>query len=80
VADFYRLKQEDVPERVLAEIERSRTAELGRFLAGLGVGKKRAAELMTKYADLRAMSDELGEDARALVALGVNPQSLREKK
>ena len=80
VADVYKLTREDVPERVLAEIERSRTAELERFLAGLGVGKKRAAELMAKQRDLRAMADELGEDARALVALGVNPQSLREKK
>ncbi len=80
VADIYRLKQEDVPERVWTEIERSRTEELGRFLAGLGVGKKRAVELMAKHADLRAMAYELGEDARALVALGVNPQSLREKK
>lgn len=80
VADIYKLTREDVPERVLAEIGRSRTAELGRFLAGFGVGKKRALELMTKYADLRAMADELGEDARALLELGVNPQSLREKK
>jgi DNA ligase (NAD+) len=81
VADLYRLTREDgVPERVLAEIERSRTVELARVVAGLGVGKKRAAELMAKYGDLHAMADELDEDARALVEVGVNPQSLREKK
>ncbi len=80
LADVYKLTRADVPERVLAEIERSRTAELGRFLAGLGVGKKQAAELMAKYSDLRAMADELGEDGKALVELGVNPRSLREKK
>jgi DNA ligase (NAD+) len=78
VADVYGLTRADVPERVLVEIERSRVAELGKLLAGLGVGKKRAAELMSTYGDLRAMSDELGDEARALVALGVNPPSLRE--
>ena len=80
VADVYRLKNEDVPERVGVEIERSRKAELATVLAGLGVGKKRAAELIAKHEDLSAMADEVGEDARALVEAGVNPRSLREKK
>lgn len=80
VADIYRLTRADgVPERVLAEIERSRSAELGRVLAGLGVGKKRAAELLAAHGDLRAMAGELGEDARALVGAGVNPRGLRGK-
>lgn len=80
VADIYRLTREDMSERVLAEIARSKEAELGRVLAGLGVGKKRAAELMAAHGDLREMVEELGTDARALVEVGVNPQSLREKK
>lgn len=80
VADVYRLTQEDVSARVWTEIERSRTAELERVLAGLGVGKKRAAELMAKHGDLRAMAEEAGAEARALVELGVNPRSLREEK
>jgi DNA ligase (NAD+) len=81
LADIYKLKKEDgVSERVLVEIERSRSVELGRFLAGLGVAKKRAMELMDQYRDLRAMAGELSEDARALVAAGVNPLSLRGKK
>lgn len=80
VADIYRLTRDDVSERVLAEISRSKETELGRVLAGLGVGKKRAAELMSAHGDLREMVEELGTDARALVEVGVNPQSLREKK
>lgn len=81
VADIYKLKRDDgVSERLLAEIEKSRTTEAGRFLAGLGVGKKRAAELTAKYEDLRAMADELGGEAKALAEAGVNPRSLRDKK
>jgi DNA ligase (NAD+) len=78
VADVYRLTREDVSERVWAEIERSKEAELGKVLAGLGVGKKQAMELMERYDDLRGMAEELG--AEALVEVGVNPPSLREKK
>ena len=80
VADVYGLKKEDVSERVWAEIERSRTVELEKVLAGLGVGKKRAAELMAKHEDLRGMAEELGGEAGALVEAGVNPPGLREKK
>lgn len=81
IADVYKLTKDDgVPERVLVEIERSRTSEPGRVLAGLGVGKKRVVELMAKYADLGAMATEVGEEARALVEAGINPRSLREKK
>lgn len=78
VANIYRLTKEDVPERVWAEIERSRTVELERVLAGLGVGKKRAGELMERYDDLRGMAEEL--DVKALVEVGVNPRSLRGEK
>lgn len=92
VADLYRLTREDgVPARVLAEIERSRRAELGRFVFGLGlpgVGRKAAAGLAARYGSLAALAgaEEPGEEGRALiaelVALGVNPQSrsLPEKK
>ena len=85
VADVYRLTREDgVSEKVMVEIERSRTAELGRFIEGLGlsgVGKKGAAALAGRYADLAALgkAEELDAAGRALVAelvaLGVNPKS-----
>lgn len=83
VADLYRLTREDgVPARVLAEIERSRRAELDRFVFGLGlpgVGRKAAVELAARYGSLAALAkaEEPGEAGRALiaelVALGVNP-------
>ena len=92
VPDVYRLTREDgVSEKVMVEIEQSRTVELGRFVAGLGltgVGKKGAAALAGRYADLAALgqAEELDAAGRALlaelVALGVNPKSasLLEKK
>ncbi|HEY8932134.1 MAG TPA: NAD-dependent DNA ligase LigA [Rariglobus sp.] len=92
VADLYRLTREDgVPVRVLAEIDRSRRAELGRFIFGLGlpgVGRKAATELATRYRSLAALAEaeELGTEGRALiaelVALGVNPEApeKQEKK
>lgn len=89
VADVYRLKREDgVPEKVMEEIERSRTAELGRFVTGLGltgVGKKSAAGLAARHADLATLgkTEELDDVGRTLiaelVALGVNPQSAPKK-
>ena len=85
VADLYRLTREDgVPARVLAEIERSRRAELAQFVFGLGlpgVGRKASADLATRYGNLAALAkaEEPGEEGRALiaelVALGVNPES-----
>jgi DNA ligase (NAD+) len=84
VADVYRLSAEDgVPERVLAEIDRSKTADLGRLITGLGlegVGKKRAQELAAKYGSLAALAqaEELDVDGKALavelMAAGVRPQ------
>ena len=85
VADLYRLTREDgVPARVLEEIERSRRAELGRFVFGLGlpgVGRKAAAGLAARYGRLAALAEAEapGQEGRALiaelVALGVNPES-----
>ncbi len=82
IADLYRLKREDgVGVQVLAEIERSRRAELGRFIFGLGltgVGRKSAETLATRYKNLEALAkaEELTDEGRALVAelvtLGVN--------
>lgn len=92
VADLYRLTRDDgVPSRVLTEIERSRRAELGRFIFGLGfpgVGRKAAAELATRHGNLAALAvaEEPGAEGRALiaelVALGVNPEvrGSQEKK
>ncbi len=84
VADLYRLKRADgVSANVLAEIERSRRAELGRFIFGLGlpgIGSKGAAELATRYGSLSALAQSEGLDAESraliaeLVALGVDPQ------
>lgn len=85
VADVYRLTREDgVPPRVVAEIERSRGAELPRLIAGLGfagVGKKGAEAMAEEYGTLAALAGakELAEQERALVvelvALGVNSQA-----
>jgi DNA ligase (NAD+) len=92
VAGLYRLTHDDgVPERVLAEIERSKSAELGRFIVALGwpgVGRKAAEALAARYGSLAALAEaqELDEDGKALVVelvtLGVNPPSpgLPEKK
>jgi DNA ligase (NAD+) len=84
VADVYRLSAEDgVPERVLAEIERTKTTDLGRLITGMGfegVGKKRAQELAAKYGSLAALAqaEELDADGRELavelMAAGVTPQ------
>lgn len=84
VADLYRLKRGDgAGEPVLAEIERSRRADLGRFISALGIsgiGRKTADTLALRYEDLAAFTTaaELDEESRAivleLVALGVNPQ------
>ncbi|MFA6288948.1 MAG: NAD-dependent DNA ligase LigA [Opitutaceae bacterium] len=85
VADLYRLKREDgVSAAVLAEIERSKRVELGRFVFGLGisgVGQKAADALALRCRSLEAVAKEpgLGEEGRALIveliALGVNPQA-----
>lgn len=84
VADLYRLKPGDgVTASILAEIERSKRAELARFIFGLGlpgVGRKKAEELAQRYGSLAALaqSEDLPQENRLvmteLVALGVNPQ------
>lgn len=68
-ADFYRLRREDLlrvdgigektADRLLAEIERSKRAELWRFVHGLSipqVGAATARELAKKYSDLATLA------------------------
>ncbi len=87
VTDLYRLRREDaVSERILTEIERSKRADLGRFIFGLGIpgiGRKTAEALATRHGSLailaKARDAELTDATRGLmaelVALGVNPQA-----
>jgi len=82
VADLYRLKRVDVSEPVWAEIERSRRADLGRFIFALsipGIGRKTSETLAARYGNLVAFAqaEELNDENRAIIAklisLGVNP-------
>lgn len=88
-ADFYRLKSDELrsvsgigeklADRLLAEIERSKSAELWRFIHGLGipqVGAAKAQELAVRCGGLAALArmaeavlaDEVGPSAAASVA------------
>lgn len=86
IPDLYHLKVEDViaagvkgeksAERLLTAIERSRQAELWRFIHGLGlpqVGAARARELAGKYGSLAALLDAV-DQTRAAPG-GENPGS-----
>lgn len=75
IADFYRLRREDLAaagretertaDRVLAAVERSRHAELWRFIYGLsipGVGPTKARDLARRFGSLETLAAARRED------------------
>ncbi len=86
-ADIYALRREDLvaagagksAERILAAIARSRSAESGRFVAGLGVaglGAAAARDLVRRHGSWEAIAEaepRLREPLLALMRAGVKP-------
>lgn len=75
VDDFYRLPPEALPKRVREQVERSREAELWRFIAGLGLPDIGASGARRLAARCRTLEDLLDADAALLREAGLGERA-----
>lgn len=78
VDDVYRLTSEEVPARLLEQIERSKTAELWRVIAGLGLPEVGGANARKLAAHFRSLDMLAKADEATLRAAGLTESAARQ--